>query len=105
MLAHLVDDLARLDERELDRGFERGVAVGADEAVLLAHARDLLLDHARGLVAPAVLEWGGAQREAVVLDRLAGWRVGGGGAGAEQGFPERHGASRVTTLHQVAVSE
>src|SRR5215218_1656294 len=70
-LAALVHDLARLGERELDRVVVGGMAVRADELVLLRHAADLLGDAAGGLVLPLGLVGRGADREAVVVDRLA----------------------------------
>ena len=45
-----VDDLPRLAQREIHRVVVGRVGVGADEAVLLAHAADLARDAAGGLV-------------------------------------------------------
>src|SRR5215813_7833523 len=88
-LAHLIDDLAGLGDGELDRDVHGGVAVGADETVLLAHPRDLLLDHARGLIAAAFLVGRGANYETVVFDRVAD-RAGAAGRGfaAKNRFPK-----------------
>src|SRR6185295_6875981 len=54
-IAHLVDHLARLGKRERGGVLIRHMAVGTDELVLAAHARDVLLDHPRGLILAAVL--------------------------------------------------
>src|SRR5262245_45195772 len=59
-LALLVHDLARLGERELHRVVVGGMAVGADEFVLLGDAADLLGDGAGGLVLPLRLVGRGA---------------------------------------------
>src|SRR5579862_6443629 len=67
-----VDDLPRLGQREAHGVVVAGVSVGADEAVLLAHAADLALDHARGLIMALVLERRRADDEAFVFDRFGG---------------------------------
>src|SRR5262245_7197540 len=63
----LVDDLAALGMGERDGVVERGVAVGADEAMLLGDAVDLLDDHAGGLILPGLLVRFGADREALIF--------------------------------------
>lgn len=88
-----VDDLPRLAQAERDGVVERGVRVGADEAVLLAHARDLLLDRSRGLIPAFARERRGANEIAHVFDRLGLLRRSRAGrAAAEQGPPKRHEA-------------
>ena len=63
-----IDDLARLVEGEIHRIVVGGVGVGADEAVLLAHAVALALDDTRGLIGAAVFVRRGADGVALVLD-------------------------------------
>ena len=65
-----VDDLPRLVEREVHRVVVGRIGVGADEAVLLAHAVDVARDAAGGLVLAVVLVRRGADDVALVLDRI-----------------------------------
>src|SRR5690606_2081637 len=91
-LANLIDDLARLPQREFDRVIEGRVPVGTDEAMFLALAIDLFLDQAGGLILPLALERRSANDEALVRDRLTQlFRRRRGRAETEQGFEKRHG--------------
>src|SRR5262245_57384915 len=101
-----VDHLARLGDRERGGLVERNVAVGADEAVLLAHAGDLFLDGTGGLILVALLERRGDDGEAFVFDRWTRRRRSDRRAATKQGFPERHGAefSRPPALRHSAGS-
>src|SRR2546430_3671488 len=57
-----------LADRELHRIVIRGMAVGADELVLLAHAADLFLDGPGGLVLPFGLVRRGGDRKSTRLN-------------------------------------
>src|SRR5579883_2554435 len=72
-----VDHLSRLAERESDCVVIRREGVGADEAMLLAHAADLAFDDAGGLEMAFALVGRGADDEALVFDRLRSLLRGG----------------------------
>src|SRR5262249_27795698 len=91
LVALQVDDLARLVHRKHHRVIVSRVRVGADEAMLLAHAADLALDRAGGLIMAVVLVLRGANGEAFVLDWIGGFcRLG---TPAKERAPKRHARS------------
>src|SRR5260221_7439800 len=84
----LVDHLFSLGDRKFDGLFHAGVALGADEAVLLAFAADVLLDDTAGLELSVPRIRRRPDQEALVFDRLSCDRPTCGTA-AEQTREER----------------
>src|SRR5579863_4592835 len=90
-LALQIHDLPPLVERERYRVVVGRIGIGADEAMLFAHAADVAFDRAHRLIAAAsILVRRRADDEAFVFHRLCCLCGPGRLAPAEQRAPERH---------------